>query len=139
MSDSESQRKALSDKIDTKSAGLSDKIDVKSQDLSDKIEALNQRFTEVSTRQETILETMNERLFGKDNQPGALKYLNDSHLLLADKVNNKVDESDFKELAQKHTELDSKVNWFSGVGATIVFIISTVLTYLGIHYPPPGH
>ena len=102
--------------------------------MSDKIEALNQRFTEVSTRQETILETMNERLFGKDNQPGALKYLNDSHLLLADKVNNKVDESDFKELVQNMTELDSKVNWFSGVGATIVFIISTVLTYLGIYH-----
>ena len=91
---------------------------------------------EAVTRIDTTVGIMNDRLFGKNGQQGAISYLDDQHKELVGKVESKADGKDLRDLSNKHDDLNSKVSWFSGVGATITFLISVVLTYMGIHYPP---
>lgn len=91
------------------------------------------------TKIDTTLDILSGRLFGQDGQVGALSYMDTQHKELVSQVASKASDDDLKDLSNKHDELNQKVTWFTGVGATIIFLISTVLTYLGIHYPPVGH
>jgi hypothetical protein len=95
------------------------------------------------------LKNMNERLFGGPGQPdgGALHYIMNQHEKLStkidankqellDKIDSKKKETDaaIDAVKEDFTNLDSKVNRWSGALGALQFCLLTGLTYLGVKH-----